>query len=144
MKRHVCSKLIQFAAGACALAFVNLANASSVTYAGRILKSDGSPVTASSVAFTVQVKAPGGCILYEETQTANLSGTNGAFALSLNGTGTRGANDPGNAFDQIFSNNLTLAGHAGGGCAGSYLPGAADGPTLSVVFDERGRAANGS
>ena len=113
------------------------AAAASLNYSGRILKPDNTPVTASGVAFTIQVKSPAGCIVYEETQSANLAASNGAFSLVLNGgASARGANDPGNSFDQLFSNNQSLIAHAAGSCGASYSPASTDARLMTVLFDD--------
>jgi len=65
---------------------------SGITYQGRLLKPNGTPVTSSSVQFKLQIRTPGteDCLMYEEVQTADLSLTSGVFALSLgDGTGVR-------------------------------------------------------
>ena len=114
------------------------AQASALSYNGKILKPDGvTPVTSANVAFTLSVKSPSGCIVYEESQTVDLSRSAGAFAITLNGaSSTRTANDPGNAFDQVFSNNLNLSSHPAGACGASYAPGATDARALSVSFND--------
>jgi trimeric autotransporter adhesin len=62
-----------------------------ITFQGRIQKPDGTPMESSSVQFRVQVYSPGteACILYDETQTHDLTGSGGLFSISLNdGSGT--------------------------------------------------------
>ena len=48
---------------------------SGVTYHGRLLKPDGSPVISSVVQFRLQIRTPGteDCLLYEEIQNLDLS-----------------------------------------------------------------------
>ena len=129
---------VRFAALIAAVAVSTSALASSILYSGKILKPDGvTPVTSANVAFTLSIKSPSGCIVYEESQAADLSRSAGVFAITLNGpSSTRSANDPGNSFDQIFSNNLNLGSHPAGSCGASYAPGTADPRTLSVSFND--------
>jgi hypothetical protein len=74
-----CSGSIAFAAG------------STLTLQGRILDSNGVPIQAPGVNFRVQVLTPNAneCILYDETQVIDMTGSVGIWELSLNdGTGT--------------------------------------------------------
>ena len=52
-----------------AFAFPALAVNSGVTYQGRILKPDGTPLSGQFVQFKLQIRTPDGndCLLYEET-----------------------------------------------------------------------------
>jgi hypothetical protein len=83
---------------------------SGLSLQGRILKADGSPVTAP-VTFKIQIRSPGteDCLLYEELQAVDLSSTQGAFSLTI-GSGTRSASsvDGGNSLERIFANRGTL------------------------------------
>ena len=77
-----------------------------ITYHGRILKPDGSALENSSVQFLIQVRSPGSenCLMYEETQTKNMTSSQGIFALTLDdGTGSR-TDTPTYNLDRIFSN----------------------------------------
>lgn len=110
---------------------------------GRLLNSNGTPVTSSSVLFTVKVKSPGAedCLLYQETQTLNLSTTQGAFAITL-GAGTRAAAtvDGGNALNTVFANSspisLTSAISPCASAATSYTPAASDTRKVDIFFDD--------
>lgn len=114
-----------------------------LTYHGRILKSDDTPVTSSSVTFRIRIKSPGSenCLLYDETQTQDLSQTNGVFTLTI-GTGTRVSStvDGGYSIDRIFSNRGTidLSSTSPAACAigSGYSPGSADGRILTISFDD--------
>jgi len=114
----------------------------SFTVQGRLLNSDGTAVVAAAVQFKVQVRSPGAenCNLYEETQTLDLSQTQGAFALTI-GSGTRSAMtiDGGNPLDMVFSNSasLSLAAAIGACSVGSfYTPTNSDSRKLSITFNE--------
>jgi len=116
-----------------------IANASpSVTYHGRLLNSDNTPVTAASVVFKIQIRTPGNenCLLYEETQTKNLSASGGVFSIELNsGAGTR-TDTNSFSFATVFS-NLNSFSFPGGYCVSgtSYTPSATDGRALQINFD---------
>lgn len=65
---------------------------SGITYHGRLMNPNGTPVTSSNVQFRLQIRTPGtqDCLLYEEIQSQDLSTTKGMFSLSLgDGTGVR-------------------------------------------------------
>src|SRR4051812_33441911 len=78
---------------------------------GRILKADNTPVTSNNVQFRIQIRSPGAedCLLYEETQTVNMSSSLGMFQLTV-GSGARPSAliDGGYAIDKIFSNASTI------------------------------------
>ncbi len=81
-----------------------------ITYHGRILKPDGSALESSSVQFLMQIRSPGAenCLMYEESQTKNMTSSQGIFSLTLNdGTGTR-SDTPTYSIDRIFSNRSIL------------------------------------
>lgn len=109
---------------------------SGITYHGRIVKPDGQPLQGATTQFKIQIRTPGmeDCLLFEETQVKNLSGTNGKFSLIINdGTGTRGA-DSGLAFERIFQNRGSFTGLPD--CSGptTYAPAATDGRRFVVSF----------
>lgn len=117
--------------------------ATGLTYHGRILKPDSTPLTSNNVEFHVQIKSPGAedCLLYDETHTLDLSTTNGLFVLKI-GTGTRAAAgiDGGNSLERIFANRgtLTLPTCTAGP---TYTPGATDIRYLYVNFSDNGGPA---
>ena len=117
---------------------------SGITYHGRIVKPDGTPLQGTAVQFKLQIVTPGTevCLLYQETQTLNMSNSDGMFALTLNdGTGTR--NDTsGYSFDQIFANYGSFT-FAGGACAigTTYAPGYNDGRKFVVSFEDETMAS---
>ncbi len=112
--------------------------ASGITYHGRILNPDGTPVTDASVQFKMDILTPDlqSCVMYEESQTKNLSTSAGAFSITINdGTGTR-TDTTGLAFDTIFGNRgtftLPIATCSAG--TGVYSPAAGDGRSFQVYF----------
>ena len=107
-------------------------------FQGQIVDSNGAPLQAPSVGFTLQLTNPGGsCVLYEETQTLNMTNSNGTFDLVLgsgNPTSGPGSNNPSPAisFTKTFLNSGTFSGL---GC-GAYTPGANDARKLKVSFND--------
>ena len=117
------------------------ANANSgITYHGRILNPDGTPFQGSSVQFQLKILTPGAeeCLLYQEVQTLNMSGSNGLFTITLNdGTGTR-TDTSGYNFDQIFANYGSFS-FLSGACNSStttYTPNSSDGRSFIVSFKD--------
>ena len=81
------------------------ATGASFSYEGRAFDASGNPLTEASVQFKLQVRSPlpSDCLLYEETQMQNLSGSNGFFTLPLNDTGSAGTLGSGVAdFNHVF------------------------------------------
>ncbi len=109
-------------------------------YQGRIFKTDGTPITSSSVDFKIQIRSAGaGCLLYEETHNLNMTGSSGFFSFQI-GTGTRTTNDPGFTMDQVISNDAELSNAKlddSGLCPGAkYTPGAQDARKIRVSFND--------
>lgn len=124
------------------LAFPSTLWAFKLTYSGRILKPDNTPLEASSVQFVVQIKSAGAdqCLLYKEIHTIPMANSEGIFSLKV-GAGTRGltetTEDGGNNIEKIFANtgslNLpTCAGNA----PGTFTPNVGDGRILEVTFND--------
>ena len=91
-KKIISSWLFAAMAIAVALPESALSANSGITYHGRILNPDGSPLTSASVKFDLKILTPGteACLLYEEIQTLDMQNSNGVFAITLDdGTGTR-------------------------------------------------------
>lgn len=112
---------------------------SGVTYHGRLLRSDNTPVAASVVQFKIQVRTPGpeNCLLYSEVHTLDMSGSEGVFAITINdGTATTVNTEP-FTLDRAFQNRGTFS-FGGGKCAigNSYVPNASDGRKLVVAFND--------
>ena len=112
---------------------------SGVTYQGRILKPDGTPLSGAHVQFKIQIRSPdsGNCLMYEESQALDMSGSNGSFALTINdGTGTR-TDLSGFNLDRIFANQGTMTFNPATCTAGStYAPNPSDGRSLVVSFKD--------
>ena len=113
---------------------------SGITYHGRILNPDGTPLGSASVQFNLKILTPGteACLLYEEVQTLNMAATNGVFAITLNdGTGTR-IDTSGFNFDQVFANygSFSFASGACNSAATSYTPNFNDGRSFVVSFKD--------
>jgi hypothetical protein len=112
---------------------------SGITYQGRLLKPDGTPVTSSTVQFRLQMRTPGAedCLLYEEIQTADLSLTSGVFALSIgDGSGVRQDTHHTWTLFEALSNRKDFT-FTPGDCIGmnSYSPDPGDNRKFRVAFD---------
>jgi hypothetical protein len=94
-------------------------SAAGLTYHGRLLKPNGEPV-ASNVNFKVQILSPGSeqCVLWEETQSQDLTTTAGVFVLHLNGARSTRTDGGTTTFNEVFSNRKVLT-PPSGKCAGS-------------------------
>ena len=112
---------------------------------GRILKPDSTPVVGNSVQFKIQIRSPGAenCLLFEEAQTLDMTGSSGVFSLNV-GNGARSAAgiDGGYSLDRIFANRglLDLSATAPSACAigTSYSPAVADSRLLVYSFNDGG------
>lgn len=110
-----------------------------ITYFGRLLRPDGSPVISTLVNFRIQVRTPGNenCLMYEEAHVRDLSKTGGVFSITINdGTGTR--TDGGSlTLVDVFSNSTDRT-FDGSRCMGdvTYNPSPADGRRLVVFFND--------
>lgn len=91
---------------------------SGFTYQGRIFKANGTdPLEAPAVTFKIQIRSPDSqCILYEETHTRDMTGSNGNFTLII-GEGVNTNTSP-LSLIQTFDNSSTKIGAAS--C--SYTP----------------------
>lgn len=117
---------------------------SGITYHGRILNPDGTPLTDSSVQFKMQIVTPDGqsCVMYQEIQTKDLSSSQGGFAITINdGSGT--STLYGYTLDRVFGNygtfTLTPATCISG--SGVYTPNVADGRSFLVYFKSSSMSA---
>ncbi|KYG63694.1 hypothetical protein AZI86_12760 [Bdellovibrio bacteriovorus] len=118
------------------------ATSTSLTYQGRIVKTDGTPLQYANVSFLFQIKDPSGaCVIYQEHVTGiNMSGSNGVFDVPI-GMGTISwPAGPATVID-VFNNSSAAA---CGVCSGytctagssTYTPLASDGRVLSVSFHD--------
>ncbi|MGZ6398777.1 MAG: hypothetical protein ACXWRZ_13575, partial [Bdellovibrio sp.] len=132
---------------------IHIANATSsgITYTGKILDANDTPVTASSVIFTITIYDPAGkCWLYSEQRNLDLSQTAGTFAFEIgsdDSTTLYGAaptfnnsagGGPKNIAD-IFNNKKSFTGlGSANGCTGIFDPSISTDPNegrlLSIVF----------
>ncbi|MBS1970490.1 MAG: tail fiber domain-containing protein [Bdellovibrionales bacterium] len=117
-----------------------------LTYHGRILKPDGSALEGPAVQFTLQIRSPGNesCLLYQETQTINMSDSGGAFSLEIGADPTyrvAASVDGGYSLAKVFANNstLTLPNCAYGS---TYTPNTADSRLLYISFNDGSGAQN--
>lgn len=113
---------------------------SSLTYQGRIMKPDGSPLEASSVLLTVQIRSPGSenCLLFQETHTLDMTGSGGVFSITI-GAGTRaGAGvDGGFPISRILANKASpLTSLPQCDFGSTYSPNAVDSRKLIVSFND--------
>ena len=106
-----------------------------LTFHGRIIKPDATPLEAPSVDFTIQILSPGpeACVLYSETHNnVNMTGSNGMFSFII-GKGTPVFNTY--ALSQVFSNNTTMTGLTCG-TGTSYTPASGDKRLIHVKFND--------
>lgn len=113
--------------------------ANGVTYHGRLLDSDGQPVTSPVVRFKLQVRSPGAenCLMYQEVHTRDMTTSNGVFAITLNDGTASPANSEPFSLDRVFQNRGVFT-FASGKCAlgTTYTPQLTDGRVLSVEFSD--------
>jgi hypothetical protein len=112
---------------------------SGITYQGRILKPDGSPLAGANVQFRMQLRTPNAnnCLMYEEIQSQDMRNSNGAFSLTINdGTGSR-LDGTGLGLDRIFANRGAFTFAAPTCSTGTtYTPSDGDGRNLVVLFKD--------
>ena len=121
---------------------------SGITYQGRILRPDGSPLNGATVQFKMQLRTPGSesCLLFEEVQNADMRLSNGNFSLTINdGTGSRSSTPVADGaapsvnlgLDRIFANRGGFTFPAGACASGTaYAPNPDDGRSLVVLFKD--------
>lgn len=124
------------------------ASSSSLTYQGRILKSDGTPFEKSNVSFVFQLLDPSGqCVIYQEQiDGINMSHSGGVFDVPIGMGSVQYITGVGaSSVVDVFNNDSSIAYHCGA-CSSSgstyncsatatpYNPVAADGRLLRVAF----------
>ncbi len=135
----VCGKILTLLYGI-VLATTAMAQSSpqAMSLQGKILDASNTPVEAASVTFAIQILSPGieQCLLYQETQTINMSGSGGIFSLPL-GAGTRS----GAGFENT-SSLATIFNNASGALTGltclvgtSYAPSGGAIRKIKLTFD---------
>ncbi|MFZ4715729.1 MAG: tail fiber domain-containing protein [Bacteriovoracaceae bacterium] len=106
--------------------------AQTFSYQGRLFNAAGTAPSTDQVDFIFSIYAPSGnnCLLYQETQSADLSITDGLFSFQLGsftGAGKRTASDPGLTMATIFgSRAVAIRAAATANCAAGYTPAAGD------------------
>lgn len=121
---------------ACALmlsrsAYAFSENAQSFTYQGQFLNSSGVPLLDGSIVLVLSIYNPSkNCLLYEETQTVDTSGSDGMFSIQVGQAATTGgkrtANDPQLRMATVFRNDGSQVLAAGANCASGYTASAGD------------------
>lgn len=106
------------------------------TYEGNLADPSGIPVQASNVIFQIAILSPGpeACVLYSESHTQNMTGSEGYFSLNIGG-GTPTFNTY--SFQRVFQNFGTMSGLT---CATgtSYAPATGDVRKLKVLLNVAG------
>ncbi|WP_142695936.1 hypothetical protein [Bdellovibrio sp. NC01] len=107
----------------------------SLTYQGRILKSDGSPLESNSVSFQFQILDPAGlCTIYrEQVNGIDMSNSKGVFDVPI-GSGSVSWPTSGTFYILSAFNNATPLSCEGG--TSTYTPLATDGRVLRVQFHD--------
>jgi hypothetical protein len=110
-----------------------------ITLQGTILTPANQPEEAASVTFTLQVVSPGSedCLLYQETQTVNMTSSSGAFSLVL-GSGTRSGVgfQSTSTLAQIFNNSSGTISSLTCASGSSYTPNSSDSRKIVLTFDD--------
>ncbi|MFN8846925.1 MAG: hypothetical protein ACK5V3_15705 [Bdellovibrionales bacterium] len=125
-----------------ASSFVQAQTPSGITYHGKILRSDNSPLNTTNAFFKIEIRSPGSenCLLWQEEQTVDMSATEGVFVLNITDSSARGySRTDGYAWDKnrVFSNRTGFTGL--NDCdmgETTYSPSANDGRTIKVSFKE--------
>ncbi|WP_374028244.1 tail fiber domain-containing protein [Bdellovibrio bacteriovorus] len=110
-----------------------------LTYQGRILKSDGTPLEHNNVSFLFEIKSEDGlCVYYREQKNGvNMTNSKGVFDVPL-GTGTKLFPTSGSVgLKEVFDNSTTLdCADAGNNVASQKGPVANQSRRLSVQFHD--------
>ncbi|MDG0816867.1 beta strand repeat-containing protein [Bdellovibrio svalbardensis] len=111
-----------------------LANLGSLTYQGRILKSDGTPLEHNNVSFLFEIANPNGsCVIYrEQVDGINMVNSNGVFDVSIGGGTKLFPANPLFNLEQSFANSSSI--NCSGGA--TYSPLVDDGRVLKVQFHD--------
>lgn len=107
-----------------------------LTYHGRIVLSNGTPLVAPSVSFRVQVRSPGteNCLLYEEDHILDMTKSDGIFALNIGaGLPTSAASHP---LSRVFSNKNEELTDLACKIGDSYRPNSVDARRLVISFND--------
>src|SRR5215469_10015601 len=104
---------------------VAIAAPNTLTYQGRILKDDGSPLEYSSVSFSFTImNASGNCVIYrEQRNNINMQGSKGVFDVPIGSGGTKlYPSSPTFKLNDAFNNSVVLNCEGGS----TYTPGEED------------------
>jgi len=122
---------------------VDAATNSGITYHGRILKKDGSPLEGARVEFKIQLRSPGNedCLMFEELQIRDMRDSAGVFAVTINdGTGSR-TDSSGYSLDTVLANRGNFAFPIGTCTSGiAYNANSSDGRVMVVYFRDEAMA----
>ena len=118
-------------------------SASGITYHGRIVKPDNTPLESATTRFRIQIKAPdaGNCVLWEEEQTRNMLGSSGVFSITIgDSTDTTISYTRVDSYswsmERVFSNRSQFTSLYGCALGTDFTPNPADGRILEVSFKE--------
>jgi hypothetical protein len=89
------------------------------------------------IDFKLGIYAPNGCLLYEETQSSDLSQSNGQFSLKV-GQGVRTSSDLGLSLTNAFANSGVSLVPASANCSSGYTPASGDARSLRVTLTPQG------
>lgn len=112
------------------------ASPTTLTYQGRIVRSDGSPLIYDNVSFIFKITDPAGaCVIYQEQFSGyDMTNSKGIFDVAI-GTGSVIFPADGSlTVLDVFNNSQTFACNGGGGA--TYTPGISDGRKLRVQFHD--------
>ena len=111
----------------------------SFAYQGQIIKPDGQTLEADNVVFTIEIYSPGPeqCLLYQETHTLNLRGSNGIFSFDVGEGNQTGVDfDDTTTLVQAIQNVSTTLNPTTCAIGSSYTPSGGDGRLMRVTFDD--------
>ena len=119
-----------------------------LTVQGTVLY-NGTALTSSAASFNFQIYSPGGCLLWSQNQTLDLSSTDGTFTATVGGTGNGSTNlaSGGLTWQQVFQNGVALGSGSltGTNCPGGTYTGTAfDDRTLYLTFNDGSGGGNQS
>ncbi|QDK37059.1 hypothetical protein [Bdellovibrio sp. NC01] len=87
------------------------ASPSALTYQGRIIKNDGTPLEYANVSFLFQILDPAGlCLIYQEQVTGvNMANSKGVFDVPIGSGSIQFPTSPGTSVLDIFNNSSTFS-----------------------------------
>lgn len=128
--------LIIFAVNFSSAEFATAASPLSLTYQGRIMKPDETPLESSNVRFTIEIRSHNDCLLYQENQSLNMSSSRGVFSLNIGAApAPQTFNYVGTSLSAVFTNRGTYTG-LNGCTGGTYTPNVDDDRKIIVSFED--------